>query len=80
MITNMKVGQRYRIVTRQYHHKLKRESICDFLGERSNGQVHNIVVSYRPLAGTTEIPLSWILSVEKVAKSTPIKVQQVIRS
>lgn len=71
-------GARYAIRWRSPNLRRDRLDVLDYLGDnytnRSGGEY---VFSARPIAGTQAIPIDWVISMERVASSTPIQIGRV---
>jgi hypothetical protein len=66
-------GHRYRVVHRAPGQHYARFSVMDFLGYAEHGGYD---FSCRPVAGTTQLPNTWVVSIEEVPKTTPVVVNK----
>jgi hypothetical protein len=67
------VGRKYRIVFKNENQKYLHQSVMAYLGENKALIFgHNLVFDARPVAGTQEIPLSWIADIREVKDNHPI--------
>lgn len=66
---NFEPGKRYRIVHQSSTQRFPRVSVMIYLG--TSGAIDLLGFSARPVAGTQQLPRTWIKQVEEVPDSTP---------
>lgn len=76
-----RVGSKYKLVyrnpdTRQKHN---RTAVMVYLGEKHEANKHVLVFSARPVAGTQEMPLSWISEIREASPEAPVYINKVVR-
>lgn len=72
---NFEPGRKYRIVHQSPSQRYARVSVLLYLGA-AGGILDYFGFSARPIAGTQQLPESWIKQVEWVPESTPISLNQ----
>lgn len=66
---NFEPGKRYRVVHQSPTQKFPRVSVMVYLG--AAGILDSLSFSARPIAGTQQMPRTWIKQVEEVPASIP---------
>lgn len=67
---NFEPGKRYRIVHQSHDQRYARVSVMDYLG--TSGVIDELSFSARPVAGTQQMPRTWVKEAHEVPKTTPI--------
>lgn len=70
------VGVKYLVRYRNDRQKYDRTTVARFLGDRRDGGGAYLCFDQRPIAGTAEIPLSWIKDIRPVPDDTPVHVNR----
>lgn len=72
---NFQPGQRYRVVHQSPSQRYARVSVMVYLGA-AGGILDYFGFSARPVAGTQQLPESWIKQVELVSSSVPVSLNK----
>lgn len=72
---DLTVGQRYWLRYRSATQRLDRTAVMTYLGTNGDALTFNA----RPVAGTQEMPRSWLLDIVPVAAGTAVHLNRVVR-